>query len=346
MTEPTKSNENQILRNRLKAFFGNEQFNLHQIQGGASARSYYLIDFDGPHYFPKDRILLMSVPQQAQTLLSDFMNIDYYLKRSTVNTPRLFEMVKPEGWAFVDYIPTPTMEQYLRKNLDQIPSVLSRAVDFLIELQRKCHFEVHCPAFQRRFDFEKYEFEFNFHLNEQLLNFYLKVEPDAGMMAAFKKELCGTLDIEETIFVHRDLQSSNVFFEENGNGGLFHLIDFQDARYGTPLYDLASLLWDSYLPISDDVRQPLIERHYASLKDIGIEWDRDYYDKILDYSVIQRKLHDAGAFAYNYRRFLSNRYVGYIGEAVDMSLKKMRKYPALQAAAEFLENTNTSRPAD
>jgi hypothetical protein len=61
------------------------------------------------------------------------------------------------------------------------------------------------------------------------------------------------------------------------------------------------------------------------------------YEKMADYTVIQRKLHDAGVFAFNYRRFNSQQYVGYIHNAVGMALERMRKYPQFSGASKIFE---------
>ncbi len=46
---------------------------------------------------------------------------------------------------------------------------------------------------------------------------------------------------------HRDYHSRNLML----HGGHLYIIDFQDARMGPDTYDLASLLRDSYVDISD-----------------------------------------------------------------------------------------------
>ena len=45
------------------------------------------------------------------------------------------------------------------------------------------------------------------------------------------------------------------------------MIDFQDARMGSPHYDLASLLYDAYVPISKDEKRELTDLY---LRELGI----------------------------------------------------------------------------
>jgi len=62
--------------------------------------------------------------------------------------------------------------------------------------------------------------------------------------------------------VHRDLQSQNVMIRE---GNPF-FIDFQGMRFGTPFYDLGSLLCDPYVAFDDRERDELLFFYYGLSK--------------------------------------------------------------------------------
>lgn len=55
--------------------------------------------------------------------------------------------------------------------------------------------------------------------------------------------------------VHRDCQSQNIML----HGGKAWLIDFQGMRYGRQEYDLASLLYDPYMELSEAERHELLQ---------------------------------------------------------------------------------------
>lgn len=55
--------------------------------------------------------------------------------------------------------------------------------------------------------------------------------------------------------VHRDCQSQNIMLKD----GHAWLIDFQGMRYGRKEYDLASLLYDPYMKLSDAERDELLQ---------------------------------------------------------------------------------------
>ena len=59
---------------------------------------------------------------------------------------------------------------------------------------------------------------------------------------------------QRPVLVHRDFQSSNVLFRADGS---FAFIDFQGMRLGAAAYDLASLLYDPYVPLEETERESL-----------------------------------------------------------------------------------------
>jgi len=62
------------------------------------------------------------------------------------------------------------------------------------------------------------------------------------------------LSVEPQVLIHRDLQSTNVFFYR----GRQVLVDFQGMRLGPAMYDLASLLCDPYVSLSAPIQEKMI----------------------------------------------------------------------------------------
>lgn len=57
----------------------------------------------------------------------------------------------------------------------------------------------------------------------------------------------------DPVFIHHDFQSRNLLL----SGGKIYITDFERARYGCALWDIASLLYQPSLGISEDVRTQL-----------------------------------------------------------------------------------------
>lgn len=82
-------------------------------------------------------------------------------------------------------------------------------------------------------------------------------------LSSLAERLAGT----KRSLVHRDLQSQNVMIRNQEP----FLIDFQGMRFGSPFYDLGSLLCDPYVDFAEDERDGLLSFYYRLS-----EWDLDW----------------------------------------------------------------------
>ncbi|MBO5751012.1 MAG: phosphotransferase [Kiritimatiellae bacterium] len=93
------------------------------------------------------------------------------------------------------------------------------------------------------------------------------------------------LENEPKALVHRDFQSTNVLWKD----GEYRFIDFQGMRFGPAAYDLASLVYDPYAVLSDEVRDSLVSL-YAEKS------GRAEIKKILPFAAVQRLSQCLGAY--------------------------------------------------
>ena len=107
----------------------------------------------------------------------------------------------------------------------------------------------------------------------------------AGVRADLEN-VAAELSRQRPVLVHRDFQSSNVLYRSarSASGPYqadFAFIDFQGMRLGAAAYDLASLLYDPYVPLGEQAR--------ASLA-------RLYPVEKLAFGAVQRLVQALGAF--------------------------------------------------
>lgn len=328
------------LHQQLVTHFGIEDIEVHPLGGGASDRRYYKILFKGFSYFSRQEIILMEVPLSQIEMADDYMNISYYLRRRGIPRPRLLEINRQHGWIFLEPAAGEPLNRYLNSHGDRIAHLLPRLVEFLLMMQEKALPEKHCPAFRRFFDRDKFMFEFKFHVWEQLLNGYWKMTPDSATEEAFfrfAETLSGELAGGGAVFVHRDFQSSNIFYDSSNKKEPFQIIDFQDARSGSEIYDLVSLLWDSYVDIPENVRADALEQFYRDRPGFSDKTSREQFKKLVDWQVVQRKLHDAGAFVYCLQRTGSDYYLQYVNPAVEMAVTHLKDYPVFSDIRQLLQ---------
>ena len=95
------------------------------------------------------------------------------------------------------------------------------------------------------------------------------------------------------VLVHRDFQSQNIIIR-NGHA---YLIDFQGMRPGLSKYDLASLLYDPYVELSDGEREELFESYRSMRERNGCPLRVDD-EEIFRLCAMQRLMQALGAYAY------------------------------------------------
>jgi aminoglycoside/choline kinase family phosphotransferase len=91
--------------------------------------------------------------------------------------------------------------------------------------------------------------------------------------------------------VHRDLQSQNVMIRD----GEPFFIDFQGMRFGSPFYDLGSLLCDPYVIFSDGERNDLLSYYYELAKR-DMDWDT--FQNHFGEASAQRLMQALGAYGF------------------------------------------------
>lgn len=93
--------------------------------------------------------------------------------------------------------------------------------------------------------------------------------------------------------VHRDFQSQNLMIHRNEAW----LIDFQGMRLGLPQYDLASLLYDPYVTMTDSQRIELLQEYKWLIRNKGSDVTSDFVE-IFDLCALQRLMQALGAYGF------------------------------------------------
>jgi hypothetical protein len=114
-----------------------------------------------------------------------------------------------------------------------------------------------------------YRWERNY-FREHFVRDFCGIELEPSFERELESELSALGEgLSETMrcLVHRDLQSQNVMIRD---GDPF-LVDFQGMRFGTPFYDLGSLLCDPYVNFSTSERDELLSFYYGLPKG-NLDW--------------------------------------------------------------------------
>ena len=127
---------------------------------------------------------------------------------------------------------------------------------------------------------------------------------------------------------HRDYHSRNLMVHD---GGLF-VIDFQDARMGPDTYDLASLLRDSYVDISERELDDLIA-YFLALTGVA---DAAAFRRRFDLMAVQRNLKALGTFGYQTTARGNPVYIQYMPRTLHYARTNLERYPRFARLRELL----------
>jgi aminoglycoside/choline kinase family phosphotransferase len=175
------------------------------------------------------------------------------------------------------------------------------------------------------FDTEKLYQEMEF-TKKYFLKMLMGLDVQSSSIETLYKKLydvCFEISNEPRVLVHRDYHSRNLMIK---NGEQI-VIDFQDARMGTPLYDLVSLLEDCYYQLEAENKDKLIKYYYNTyFKTIDSQKSYEQFIRLYDLMAIQRVYKAIGSFAYIYADRKDIRYLKYIGYAFEKVRNIMFKY--------------------
>lgn len=96
--------------------------------------------------------------------------------------------------------------------------------------------------------------------------------------------------------IHRDFQSQNIMVMK---GRELRLIDYQGARLGPTSYDAASLLWDPYYHLEDEMRERLLHYYIDKIKAHYLEkFNENVFMESLILCRLQRHMQALGAYGF------------------------------------------------
>ena len=157
-------------------------------------------------------------------------------------------------------------------------------------------------------------------------------------LALWRDALFPALDARPT-WVLRDFHSPNLLWlPERKEFARVGLLDFQDAVMGPPAYDVASLLQDARVDVSEDLEIELLGRYVRARKDADDEFDIPGFVQVYSTLAAQRASKILGIFARLDRRDGKPQYLRHLPR-VWSYLQRSLAHPTLAALeAWYTEN--------
>src|SRR3989442_5962376 len=256
-----------------------------------------------------------------------YVEIAQFLETHGIHAPRVYYHDADEGLIWLEDLGERDLFGYRAESwlvrrafydsaLDEVRKLHQLPESVCVEMRQ------HLPA---EFNAALYLWEQNYFL-ETCLGRYCKIGPAMiDKLAALPAlhDVAEKLARLPRVLVHRDFQSQNILLRN----GQAYLIDFQGMRPGLAHYDLASLLYDPYVDLSDAERDELLE-HYCC------EQPNPDFLETLRLCAMQRLMQALGAYGFlglvkDHKHFLH-----YIPKAV----RSLREIAGDIAGLELFEN--------
>ena len=178
-------------------------------------------------------------------------------------------------------------------------------------------------------DAERFLFEMRFFL-EHYVGSYLGRPEAATELREVVEDLAVQAASHPRVLCHRDYHSRNVMVR--ADGGLA-MVDIQDARWGPDTYDLASLLRDAYIDVSEREVDELFDYYGSQLPECpSLAALRTRFDLI----AAQRMIKALGTFGYQIGVLGRDRYRSSVERTVERLVRVLPKRIETAPLAEAL----------
>ena len=139
------------------------------------------------------------------------------------------------------------------------------------------------------------------------------------------REIAAHLAKQPRVLVHRDFQSQNIIVRD----GEVCLIDFQGLRPGLAQYDLASLLLDPYVTLSEAEREELLSHYLSGLHGPGRS-EAPGWRTLYDLCAMQRLMQALGAYGKLGHADGRTAFLDHIPAALDSLREVLERVPGVE----------------
>ena len=267
------------------------QIKIKPIEKGGSDRNFYRIRCS------EEQSLILVKYNLEREENRHYVPIAKFLDAHGIRVPKIYFHDPAEGLIWIEDLGDTDLYGYHRESwlvrrafyesaLDQIVTLHSLPESICVEVKE------HLPA---EFNAALYAWEQNYFF-ENCLGRYFKLDPSkCEELAALPalREIAERLARLSRVLVHRDFQSQNIIIRN----GQAYLIDFQGMRPGLAEYDLASLLYDPYVDLTEAERAELIAycREQQINKGMAVNGESD---SKLRLCAMQRLMQALGAYGF------------------------------------------------
>jgi N-acetylmuramate 1-kinase len=267
-----------------------------QLTADASTREYFRIEWT------RGSAIACVYPEPFDPSSQSYLDVTRLFLAAGLPVPEILDFDGPLGVIVQEDLGSRVLrEVMLEADESSRARLLDEAISLIARVQTATPkaFEMNSIASRLRFDREKLEWELSFfkkHFFETHLKRPLSAVDDARLSSEFG-ELSAELETFATVLCHRDFHAANLMLDDRDR---MRIIDHQDARIGSPAYDLVSLLLDRITDLPS--REWLAEKR-AFFLDMRVKLglprlDEEEFAYEFRLQTIQRCLKAAGTFSF------------------------------------------------
>jgi N-acetylmuramate 1-kinase len=264
---------------------------IRPIEKGGSDRKFYRIRCSA------NQTLILIKYHLEREENRHYVEIANFLDAHGIRVPKIYFHDAAEGLIWIEDLGERDLYSYRRDSWLVRRAFYEAALDEIIKLhslpESVClEMTEHLPA---EFNAALYQWEQSYFFENCLGCYFKTSESKLKELAALPRlhEIAEHLASLPRVLVHRDFQSQNIIIQN----GQTNLIDFQGMRPGLAEYDLASLLFDPYVELSDTERSALITYYRQKQTDNGRRVD-EQFDITLQLCAMQRLMQALGAYGF------------------------------------------------
>src|SRR5207249_8637286 len=226
-----------------------------------------------------------------------YVKIAKFLDVHGIRVPKIYFHDEAEGLIWIEDLGEQDLYGYRHESWLVRRAFYESALDEIIKLhslpESVCvEMKDHLPA---EFNAALYRWEQRSFFNNCLGRYFTVSESKRKELAALPglREIAKRLARLPRVLVHRDFQSQNIIIQN----AQAYLIDFQGMRPGLAEYDLASLLYDPYVDLTEAERAELIAYYREQQIKNGITVNGEF-DSKLRLCAMQRLMQALGAYGF------------------------------------------------
>ncbi len=320
------------------------EFTIHPLAGDGSQRSFerVVIQDTGETF-----IVMVNFPLNETRKKENYayLMIGRHLIKQGLPLPEIFKHDLEKGIFIMEDLGNISLQDEVLSSNDPI-HVYRQILNLLLKMQLsgKRDFNTDYCCQTRSYDISVMREREAHYFRDSFLVGYLDYRDGISELESSFEHLFESVSVsEDFFFMHRDFQSRNIMKTKGG----FAVIDWQGARLGPLGYDLASLLIDPYVNLSNDKKDELYDYYLVSLgrKNKGLAHN---LEKSYPYIAVLRNLQILGAFSFLTLRQGKDKFKKYIPSAVESLYKMLNDLsdPALTPLCRIAENISRNGMAN